>query len=150
MPRIRHSDLVLELAELCNDLVKDLRQRLGYYRVSAYKTDAAQQVNARVDQLRAVFQVLGDDVLNEAMADHDALLVQGAQHLTAGECTLTLRVSVLIRQMEPALAALVRRSHQQVNSPLREDTLKVLQRHRQTLMKVCPEGSRSREILREL
>lgn len=149
MARIRHSDLSIELAELCRDLAADLRQRMSYYRASAYKADAARQINSRVDQLRAIFQVLSDDTLNESMADHDAILDQGAQLLTAGECTLSVRIGILLTQMEPALGALVRRNHHS-NGPLREDTLKILQRHRNTLMAICPEGSRSREILRGL
>ena len=149
MARIRHSDLLIELAEICRDIAMDLRQRLGYYRASAYKSDAARHINVRVDQLRAIFQVLGDDALNESMADHDAILDQGAQLLAAGECTLTVRVGILLAQMEPALGALVRRSNQ-AQGTLRDDTLKILQRHRNTLLAICPEGSRSREILRDL
>jgi hypothetical protein len=149
MARIKHSELSSELAELCREIAADLRQRMGYYRASAYKADAAKQINSRVDQLRAIFQVLGDDALMESMADHDAILDQGAQLLAAGECTLTVRIGILLSQMEPALVALVRRSNQS-QSLLKEDTIKILQRHRNTLMAICPEGSRSREILRGL
>ena len=149
MARVRQGDLVIELADLCRAVSLDLRQRLAYYLASAYKADAARQINLRVDHLRAIFQIIGDDALNESMADHDAILDQGAQLLAAGECTLTARLSILLGQMEPALSTLVRRAHQ-AQGVLRDDTLKILQRHRHTLLAICPEGSRSREILRDL
>jgi hypothetical protein len=147
--RVRQSDLIVELAEICREIGADLVQRMGYYRASAYKSEAARQINMRVDQLRAIFQVLGDEDLSEAMADHDAILDQGAQMLAAGECTLTARITILMNQLEPALGSLVRRYNNQ-EAPLKDDTIKILLRHRNTLKAVCREGSRSWEILRGL
>lgn len=149
MARVRQRDLVVELVEICREISADLVQRMGYYRASAYKSDAAKQINIRIDQLRAIFQVLGDEELNEAMADHDAILDHGAQMLAAGECTLTARVTMLLNQLEPAMCALVRRFNNQ-EAPLKDDTIKILLRHRNTLRAVCREGSRSWEIIRGL
>jgi hypothetical protein len=149
MARFRYADLVLELAELCQDIRKDLQQLLRYYRASAYKLDAVKPINTRVDQLRAVFDVLGDDELYEAMADHDAILEHGPQMLAAGECSVTARVGVLVATMEPAVCGLVRR-YGQSHSQVRAETLKALYRHRNTLMSLCREGSRSWAILRSL
>ena len=149
MARVRYSDLVFELVEVSRELKSDLAQRLRYYRASAYKYDAAKSINERVAQLRAIFQVLGDDDLNEAMADHDAVLEQGAQMLSSGDCSVTARVNILITEMEPALCALVRR-YGQSQSSLRDETIKALQRHRQTLISVCREGTRSWELIRGL
>lgn len=149
MARFRYSDLVLELAELSKDIKDDLQQRLRYYRASAYKMDAAKRINERVDQLRAIFDILGEEELAEAMADHDAIMEHGAQMLAAGECSVTARIGVLIAGMEPALISLVRKyGHSQ--SQVRLETLQALHRHRSTLMTVCREGSRSWEILRAL
>lgn len=147
MTRVRYSDLVLELVDVSRELKNDLVHRLRYYRASAYKQDTAKSINERVAQLRAIFQVLADDDLNEAMADHDAILEQGPQMLATGDCTVTARVNILISEMEPALAALVRRFGQS-QSVVREETVKTLQRHRQTLLAVCREGSRSWELIR--
>lgn len=147
MASVRYSDLVLELAEVCQDVKKDLQQRLRYYRASAYKQDAASAINERVDQLRAIFEILADDDLAEAMSDHDAVLAHGPQMLATGDCTVTSRVNILIAGMEPALASLVRRFGQS-QSRVREETIKALQRHRHALLNVCREGSRSWEILR--
>ena len=149
MARIRYSDLVLELNEVCREITSDLKQRLVYYRASAYKHDAAKQINERVDQLRAIFQILADDDLNEAMADHDAILDQGAQMLAAGECTISARIKILLVEMEPALGVLVRRFSQS-QTIVRDDTLKIIQRHRHTLRAVVREGTRSWEMLRGL
>ena len=88
MARVRYSDLVLELVELSRELKADLVQRLRYYRASAYKQDTVKSINERVAQLRAIFQVLADEDLNEAMADHDAILEQGPQMLVTGACAL--------------------------------------------------------------
>lgn len=147
MARVRYSDLVLELTEVCQDIKADLQQRLRYYRASAYKHDAARAINERVDQLRAIFDILGDDELHDAMADHDAVLDHGPQMLAAGECTVTARIAVLMAGMEPALVSMVRR-YGQSQSQVREETVKALHRHRNTLLNVCREGSRSWELIR--
>lgn len=147
MTSIRYSDLVLELAEVCNDISQDLKQRLRYYRASAYKSDAARTINERIDQLRAIFEVLSDDGLTEAMADHDAIVACGPQMLAAGDCSVTARVNLLLSEMDPALSAVVRRFGQS-QSRVREETIKALQRHRNTLKSVCREGTRSWELLR--
>ena len=149
MARVRYSDLVLELVELSRELKADLVQRLRYYRASAYKQDTVKSINERVVQLRDIFQVLADEDLNEAMADHDAILEQGPQMLVTGDCTVTARINILMTEMEPALLALVRR-YGQSQSVVREETVKTLQRHRQILLAVCREGSRSWELIRGL
>lgn len=149
MARFRYSDLVLELAELCQEIKKDLQQRLRYYRASAYKFDAAKPINERIDQLRAIFDILADPDLLDAMADHDAIMEHGPQMLAAGECSVTARVGILVSGMDFALAGMVRR-HGNSQSQLRVETIKALHRHRSTLMNICREGSRSWELLRGL
>ena len=147
MASVRYSDLVLEMADLCREIKDDLTQRLRYYRASVYKHEAVRQINERVDQLRAIFQILADEDLSDAMADHDAVFDSGPQMLAAGECTVTARVNILIAGMDPALNALTRRFSKS-QSVVRDETMKALHRHRNTLMSVCREGSRSWEILR--
>lgn len=149
MARFRYSDLVLELAELSRDIKEDLQQRLRYYRASVYKLDASKPINERVDQLRAIFDILADDELLEAMADHDAIMEHGPQMLSAGECSVTARISVLLSGMDQSLASLVRKyGHSQ--SQVRTETIQALHRHRSTLKNICREGSRSWAILRDL
>ena len=58
MASVRYSDLVLELAEVCQDVKKDLQQRLRYYRASAYKQDAASAINERVDQIEILQKIM--------------------------------------------------------------------------------------------
>ncbi len=149
MARIRHGDLVLELVDVCRDIRADLQRRLAYYRASAYKHESVKQINARVDHLRAIFQILADEELDDAMADHDAVMEGGGNGLFAGDCSVTTRISMLLSGMEPALSSLVRRFSQS-QSAIRPETVQVLLRHKQTLLHVCVEGSRSLEILRGL
>ncbi len=147
MASVRHSDLILELVEVCRDIRADLQSRLAYYRASAYKHESVKQINSRIDQLRAIFQILADTDLDDAMADHDAVLEGGGNGLFAGDCSVTTRISLLLAGMEPALTSLVRRFSQS-QSAVRPETVRVILRHKQTLMHVCREGSRSLEILR--
>ena len=79
MIRLRYSDLVFELGDICKGLKAELQQHLLYYRASAYKDEAIREIDQRVDQLRAIFQILADSDLNEAMSDHDAVWGQGHQ-----------------------------------------------------------------------
>ena len=149
MIRLRYSDLVFELSDICKGLKSELQQHLLYYRASAYKDEAIRNIDQRVDQLRAVFQILADADLNEALSDHDAVWGQGPQMLAAGDCTVSARISILIAGMDPALNALTRRFAQSL-SAVRPETVAVMKRHRSTLLNVCSEGSRTREILRSL
>jgi hypothetical protein len=149
MARVRHGDLILELVEVCRELRTDLQSRLAYYRASAYKHESVKQLNIRIDQLRAIFQILADADLDDAMADHDAVMEGYGNGLFAGDCSVTTRIGLLLDGMEPALISLTRRfSHSQ--SAVRPETVRVILRHKQTLMHVCREGSRSLEILRGL
>jgi hypothetical protein len=107
------------------------------------------QIDARVDQLRAVFQILNDADLDDAMADHDAVLQGGGNGLFAGDCSVTTRISLLLNGIEPALTGLVRR-FSQAQTAIRPETVRTILRHKQTLLHVCREGSRSLEILRGL
>jgi hypothetical protein len=149
MISMRYSDLVLELVELCRDIRSDLTSTLAYYRASAYKRELADKIKVKVDHLRAVFQILGDDELSDAMADYDALLEGVGNIAQANDCAVTARLNVLFAGMDPALTALVRRFSQS-QSIVRPETVNIMRRHRQTLMGVCKEGSRSLEILRRL
>ena len=149
MTRLLYSDLVFELADVCNNILAELQQQLLYYRASAYKSEAIVKIDERVDQLRAVFQIFHDVNLNEALADHDAVWAQGPQMLEAGDCLVSQRRSILLASMTPALASLTRRFAQS-QSAVRPETLAVIKRHRGTLIRVCAEGSRAREILRSL
>ncbi len=149
MIRLRYSDLVFELGDICKGLKAELQQHLLYYRASAYKDEAIREIDQRVDQLRAIFQILADSDLNEAMSDHDAVWGQGPQMLAAGDCTVSARMTILIAGMDPALSALTRRFAQSL-SAVRPETVAVMKRHRSTLLNVCSEGSRTREILRSL
>jgi hypothetical protein len=146
---VRYGDLVLELVEVCRDIGTDLHKHLSYYRVSAYKVETLKLINVRVDQLRAIFQILGDSDLDDAMADHDAVVDLGGNGLFAGDCSVSSRVGLLLSGMGPALSALVRRFARS-QSAVRPETFETLLRHKQTLLHVCPEGSRSFEILRGL
>jgi hypothetical protein len=149
MIRVRYSDLVFELADVCTTIRAELQQQLLYYRASAYKNEAIVKIDERVDQLRAIFQIFSDANLNDALADHDAVWAQGPQLLEAGDCIVSQRISILIAGMNPALVTLTRRFAQS-QTAVRPETLAVIKRHRGTLIRVCAEGSRAREILRSL
>jgi hypothetical protein len=149
MVHVRYSDLVLELAELCREIRSDLLVTLSYYRATAYKFDLAKQIDLKVDRLRAVFQILNDEDLTDSLADYDAVVEGVGNFLNSGDCAVTARLNVLFSGMDPALSSLVRKFSNS-NSLVRPETVKVMQRHRQTLIGVCREGSRSMELLRRL
>lgn len=149
MVRYRVCDVMVELAELSMDLVGELRHQLQYYRASAYKHESSRALLSRVDQLRLLFELLGDEIFQEMMADYDALAAAGAQSAAPGECALALRINRLIAEASPALQEYQRRVSQK-RSALSDDFLRHVQTNRRSLLSVCRQGSRSWELLKNL
>lgn len=149
MSKYRICDVMWELAEFSKDLLSDLRQQLHYHRASVYKTETAKELNLHVEQLRALCAIMGDDILNEMMADFDAVARSCGQMSAAGECTLTTRITRLISDAEPALNQFQKRVARN-RSVLGQEQLQAIAAKRRALLSVCRQGTRSWELLKNL
>lgn len=144
MSRLRHVDILVEMRELCHDLMTEIRQQLAYYRASVYKDEAAGVINKKVDQLKLVASLFGDELLLEPVRDYEAMAKAGAMNYVPGECSLSKRVGSLLSGLESQLSRInqelsSRGTALQLND---KDFARALQKHRQQLLALCRYGSR--------
>lgn len=149
MSKYRMSDVMVELSELGSELLHEIRQELQYHRVSVYKHETAKRINERVGRLKVLAQVLNDELLNEALADFDAMAESAGLYAAPGECTLTTRCGHLLNEAEQILREFQRRASQR-RGMVSNELLKTIQTHRRALIAVCRQGSRSWELLKNI
>ncbi len=143
MSRYRQTDVVVELIELCQDRMDEIRQQLSYYRASVYKDEAASHIDGLIVQLRLIGGILNDDLLKEAFKDFDAVARRGIQNYIPGECSFSQRVTMLLASMGEHL----RRIHVANFSNHGDKTYalefaKNLRKHRTELLQICRQGTR--------
>ena len=149
MSKYRICDVMVELAELGTELLQEIRQELQYHRVSSYKHETAKRINDRIERLKVLAKVLGDDLLDESLADFDAMAESAGLYAAPGECTLTTRCSHLLTEAEQILREFQRRATQR-RGVISDDLLKTIQTHRRVLIAVCRQGSRSWDLLKNI
>lgn len=149
MSKYRICDVMVELAELGTELLQEIRQELQYHRASVYKNETSKRINDRVDRLKVLAKVLGDDLLDESLADFDAMAASAGLYAAPGECTLTTRCSHLLGDAEQILREFQRRATQR-RGVISDDLLKTIQTHRRALIAVCRQGSRSWDLLKNI
>ncbi len=93
-------DVIIELGELCRDLISEARYQLNYYRASVYKNETARHITNRVEKLRLVARLMHDEVLLEAFRDHDAERELGLAACAPGECSFSTRTGRLFKTIE--------------------------------------------------
>lgn len=143
MSRFRHTDVIVELIELCHDRMDEIRQQMSYYRASVYKDEAAGAVDGIIVQVRLIAGILNDELLKESFKDFDAVAKRGIQNYIPGECSFSQRVSMLLASMDDHL----RRIHF-ANFSTHGDKVfalefaKNLRKHRSELLRICRQGTR--------
>ncbi len=143
MPRFSHTDLVSELVELCNTLLSDVRQQLDFYRFSVYKHETAALISGKVQQLRLIVELLGDDLAMEPFRDHDAVVDATNGNNALGECSFSGRTSRLMTALTACLSDMPTRVQAQHRAHEQERTfMNSVQARRCELSQMCPHGSR--------
>lgn len=143
MSRLRQQDIVVELIELCVDIMDELRQQLVYFRASVYKDETANVIRRKVEQLRLLATIVGDDGMKEALRDHDAMAVAGAMQVAPGECTFSTRITRLLQSLSQQCESMRSQLSQRDNRALGATELaRTVQHHRRELLAICRHGSR--------
>ena len=88
-------------------------------------------------------------MLDESLADFDAMAESAGLYAAPGECTLTTRCSHLLTEAEQILREFQRRATQR-RGVISDDLLKTIQTHRRVLIAVCRQGSRSWDLLKNI
>ena len=147
MSRLRQSDIVSELVELCHDVMSEIRQQLLYYRASVYKDETASIINNKVEQLRMIAVLFGDELAQEPMRDYDAMKKAGAAAYVPGECSFSNRLSCLLTGLNEQLERLGRGAGQTVCSGEFTDNV---QKQKDQIIAICRHGSRQWAFFRAL
>lgn len=143
MARQRPTDIVVELVELAHDLMQDMRQQLSYYRASVYKGETAAVIAAKVEKLRVITLVVGDDALQEALRDYDAMTANGAMHCAPGECSLSHRLTTLLNTLEDQLSEVMARAQSRMyENESAQGLAQMVSSYRQEIISACRQGSR--------
>jgi hypothetical protein len=141
MSRYDRRDIMMELIELSRDIKAEIMQQLNYYRASVYKNETAVIVERKIEQLQLVAELIGDDELQDAFRDYEAMKRGGLMMAAPGECLLSLRTTNLMGATDRIFAELINRHP--ANNP--QDTLQFsrnIQKHRRLLLSLCRQGSR--------
>lgn len=142
MSRLNHLDIVIELSELCKDLVNDTRQQLNYYRASVYKDETSRHIGYRVEKLRVVTRLIKDEVLLDAFEDHDALKKAGAAACVPGECSFSYRTTMLMTAIEKRTDFLSQQANNRNVDTVSKNLANDVKRCRRELLAMCRQGTR--------
>jgi hypothetical protein len=129
------------MIELCQDLMTEIRQQLAYYRASVYKDETRAAIDTRIDQLRLVAELFGDEGPGEAFKDYEAMAKAGAMHYVPGECSLSKRIGTLLASLDSDLSRLS--AHHSSGDPFSGKEFETaVRKHRSQLLAACRHGSR--------
>jgi hypothetical protein len=143
MSRLRHTDIIVELIDLCQERMTEIRQQLVYYRASVYKGETAAQIGETLTQLRLVATLLGDEMLVEAFGDYDAMAKAGVLSVAPGECSFSMRVTTLLFALEGPLVRLARQGTPRAPAVEGDTQLaQAVRERRHELLALCRQGTR--------
>ncbi len=142
MTRLSPLDLVIELSELCRDIVSEVRHQLNYYRASVYKDETSRHITHRVEKLRLVANLMNDETLVEAFRDHDAEKAMGVAAYVPGECSFSTRTTRLLQTIEKHSGVLIDQAHHRQLNFVSKSLARDVQKHRRELLQICKHGSR--------
>ena len=131
MTRVNYLDVLNEMVELSTEIIREIRHQLFYYNASVYKNDLAYNIKRKVENLRLVIHLSGQDELREFFFDHDAMVENGYFQAAPGECAFAARTNILITGLDAALkefdAALKSKFRNRIDTT---ELSKQLRRHR--------------------
>lgn len=141
MPRFDRGDILIELIELCREIKSEIHQQLTYYRVSVYKTETAELIEAKVRQLETLARVLGNEQLIDAFHDYEEMKKNGYKTIVPGECFLSHRLANLFQSIELMFEVMIL-DLRTANLDDRHQLTKTVLRNRQEVLSICRHGSR--------
>lgn len=141
MPRYDRGDILMELIELCREIKSEIHQQLTYYRVSVYKAETGELIEAKVKQLETLAGLLGNEQLIDAFHDYEAMKKNGYKTIVPGECFLSHRIANLFQSIELMFEVMIM-DLRQANLDDQYQLTKTVLKNRQQLLSLCRHGSR--------
>ena len=135
----RYCDIKLELCELSDEIIAQIRAQIEYYRVSVYKDEAHKNIDVSVKNLRLVAKLLCSTNLKDLFEDMSAETTTYDQSEGIVECKLTMRITRLIRNFENEIKYIKNNTSEDES---RYDLRKSVRKFRQEILAICPSDSR--------
>jgi hypothetical protein len=98
-------------------------------------------VERKIEQLQLLADLIGDDELQDAFRDYEAMKKGGLEMATPGECLLSLRTMNLMTATDRIFADLINR-HPANTLQDTQQFSRNIQKHRRQLLSLCRQGSR--------
>lgn len=150
MSGLRHTDILIELVELCHERLTEVRQQLVYFRASVYKNETAAQITATIAQLRLLCGLFGDDLLSEVFCDDEAMAqateVPGQGNYVPGECAFSCRIARLLASLNAHFERIGRLVASKTLTTSAESLTESIRQNRQALLAICAHGTRRWEM----
>ncbi len=155
MSYFRQLDILVELIDLCQDIIADLRQKLCFYRASVYKNENHNQIRASIEDLAMVLKILGDKDLMGFWATFHSNFQDpppdGVQHLPPGESHFSFQLGIFLCGIDQALNDY----YHQITAKTDQGTewlemLDMIRFNRQSLLALCKNNSKQYQIFQSL
>jgi hypothetical protein len=150
MSRYRCADIILELVDLCHELMDEIRQQLGYYRVSVYKEETAEHIKSRISHMKLVASLIAPANMMEPFRDYEAMSESGVMNYVPGECSFSRRVSVLMASLGDQLTHVENYTERDSERSQETTITQNVQKHRHQILAMCKYGSRQWSFFRTL
>ena len=99
MRRFQIVDTIIEVVEICHEIIGDIRQQVDYFNASVYKEEIGAGLREKVDTLRVLCSLLGEPAIVDLFQDYD----RDAIHAAPSECSFSVRVARLLVGVESEL-----------------------------------------------
>lgn len=151
MTRIRQLDILVELIELCLEMVADIHLQITYYRASVYKHETRIIIDDKVARLKMISNLFSDVLLQEPFRDYEIKAIYDGPLCPPGECSYSTRVYQLIQDVKSSIGEfeiLVNAKAESLGTS--EEFIGTIKGYRQQILNICRRGSKGYDFFLQL
>jgi hypothetical protein len=148
MHKNSYYDITFELCELSEEIISQIRGQLAYFRISAYKDEASNQITSKIKDLKLIAKLLCSANLKDLFEDYTAETQQEKYNSVLIGCPLTMRVARLLKNFEQELILIKQDTFEK--TPRTYDLKKSVRKFRDDLLAICPTGSRTWDFFQSI
>lgn len=150
MNYLRQLDMLVEMLDLCQQLISELRHQLSYFKASVYKHEAQESLNSKIQILGILVGIIGDEVAKELWDDFcsDDL---SANCSPPGECSFSLKLGILLGGLDDALKGFYHQINLKASAlESQEKIVESIRINKGKILTVCRSGSKQYSIFQEI
>ena len=148
MNDLRQLDILVEILELCQHLIAELRHQLLYFKASVYKNEAQALLDEKLGVLGILIEILGDENSSDLWTAFSSKEPLFSAHTPPGECSFSIKLALLLGGLDEAL----QKFYSQINlkaealaSP--EKITESLRLNKRKILTLCSEQDRKYAII---